>query len=55
MLDAVNLSFMATWDTAQLSFGEIERHCETMTQVLRVLVTEENWDKRVVEVFGFAG
>lgn len=51
MLDSVNMSFLATFDSAQLSLGEVEAHCETMAKVLRKLVREENWDKPVTEVF----
>lgn len=51
MLDSVNMSFIATWDTAQLSLGEVEGHCETMAKLLRKLVREENWGKPVTEVF----
>jgi hypothetical protein len=43
--------FVASWDTAQLSIGEVEGHCETMVSVLRSLVKNGNRDKKVAEVF----
>lgn len=51
MLDASNLFFIASWDTAQMSAVEVEGHCEMLAKVLRKLVHHGNWGKRVDEVF----
>jgi hypothetical protein len=51
MLDASNLFFIASWDTAQMSATEVEGHCERLATVLRKLVNHGNWEKKVEEVF----
>ncbi|KAM7189121.1 hypothetical protein V8F33_010242 [Rhypophila sp. PSN 637] len=51
MVDRTNLFFIANWDTAQMNLDEVEGHCNTMASILRHLVKEANWDKRISDVF----
>jgi hypothetical protein len=51
MVDKVNLFFIASWDTAQMSHKEIEAHCDSLAGVLRRLADERNWERKVGEVF----
>jgi len=51
MVDRTNLFFIANWDTAQMNLEEIEGHCNTMASILRQLVKDVNWDKKVFDVF----
>lgn len=51
MVDRTNLFFIANWDTAQMNLDEVEGHCNTLAGILRQLVKEENWDRKVCEVF----
>jgi len=51
MLDSANLSFVASWDTAQMSVDEVKEHCDTMTKILKGLMEEESWDREALDVF----
>jgi hypothetical protein len=51
MVDKVNMFYIASWDTAQMSIGEVESHCDAMALILRKLVNQDNWEKKVVDVF----
>ncbi|KAH6981772.1 hypothetical protein BKA56DRAFT_672572 [Ilyonectria sp. MPI-CAGE-AT-0026] len=51
MIDAVNLYFIASWDTAQMNDREVEGHCDSLAEVMRKLANEDNWEKKVGEVF----
>jgi hypothetical protein len=51
MIDPVNMYFIASWDTAQMNDGEVDGHCDSLADVLRKLADENNWDKKVGDVF----
>ncbi|KAM7214894.1 hypothetical protein V8F06_009720 [Rhypophila decipiens] len=51
MVDRTNLFFIANWDTAQMNLDEVEGHCNTVASILRQLVKEANWDRRISDVF----
>ncbi|KAJ4326149.1 hypothetical protein N0V84_003199 [Fusarium piperis] len=51
MIDSVNLYFIASWDTAQMNHVEVDGHCDFLSDVMRKLADERNWDKSVGEVF----
>jgi hypothetical protein len=51
MLDSVNLYFIASWDTAQMNATEIDGHCDALSDVMRKLGDERNWDKKMSDVF----
>ncbi|RSM01800.1 hypothetical protein CEP52_008371 [Fusarium oligoseptatum] len=51
MIDSVNLYFIASWDTAQMNDFEVDGHCDSLSDVMRKLADERNWEKRVGEVF----
>ncbi|KAK3347250.1 hypothetical protein B0T25DRAFT_554006 [Lasiosphaeria hispida] len=51
MVDQVNIFFMVSWDTAQMTIGEVEVFCEVMALVLRKLVKQDNWDREVADLF----
>lgn len=51
MIDRDNLYFVASWDTAQMNDVELERHCDRMSDVMRKLGDERNWDRTFVDVF----
>ncbi|RFN51239.1 hypothetical protein FIE12Z_4557 [Fusarium flagelliforme] len=51
MIDAVNLYFIASWDTAQMNDTEVDGHCDGLSDVLRKLGDENNWDKKLRDVF----
>ncbi|KAF4981453.1 hypothetical protein FZEAL_2741 [Fusarium zealandicum] len=52
MIDSVNLYFVASWDTAQMNEVEVDSHCDSLSNVMRVLADEGNWEKKMGEVFG---
>lgn len=52
MIDGENLYFVASWDTTQINATEMERHCDSLVDVMRRLIKQENWGKTVGEVFG---
>jgi hypothetical protein len=52
MADTENLFFVASWDTAQMNDKEVELCCDQLTEVMRKLAHESNWDRIVGEVFG---
>lgn len=52
MIDAVNLYFIASWDTAQMNDKEVDGHCTALADVLRKLGDESNLDKKLGDVFG---
>lgn len=52
MVDRTSLFFIANWDTAQMNLEEVEGHCNSMANILRQLVKESNWDRKISEVFG---
>ncbi|KAF7552804.1 hypothetical protein G7Z17_g4065 [Cylindrodendrum hubeiense] len=51
MIDSVNLYFIASWDTAQMNEREVDGHCDSLSEVMRKLADERNWEKKVGEVF----
>ncbi|KAH6894497.1 hypothetical protein B0T10DRAFT_436085 [Thelonectria olida] len=51
MIDSVNMYFIASWDTAQMNDQEVDGHCDSLADVLRKLADQNNWDKKVGEVF----
>ncbi|KAF7560834.1 hypothetical protein G7046_g3320 [Stylonectria norvegica] len=51
MIDSDNLYFIASWDTAQMNDVEVDAHCDRLSEVMRALAQEDNWDKAVGEVF----
>ncbi|KAM0226425.1 hypothetical protein ACHAPA_002806 [Fusarium lateritium] len=51
MLDSVNLYFIASWDTAQMNATEVDGHCDALSDVMRKLGDERNWDKNMGDVF----
>jgi hypothetical protein len=51
MVDATNLYFIASWDTAQMNDTEVGGHCDTLSEVMRKLGDENNWDKKLGDVF----
>ncbi|KAI8721826.1 AMP-binding domain-containing protein [Fusarium sp. LHS14.1] len=51
MIDSVNLYFIASWDTAQMNDTEVDGHCDSLSDVMRKLADERNWEKSVGEVF----
>ena len=54
MISEENLMFVASWDTAQMNDLEMEDCCDDLSNILRELDREENWDKTIGEVF-FSG
>ncbi|EQK97394.1 AMP-binding enzyme family protein [Ophiocordyceps sinensis CO18] len=46
-----NMLFIASWDTAQMNVDDVDRHCDCMADVMRRLVNEANWDKKIGQVF----
>lgn len=51
MIDSVNLYFIASWDTAQMNDTEVDGHCDSLSDVMRKLADERNWEKNVGKVF----
>lgn len=51
MIDSINLYFIASWDTAQMNDKEVERHCDDLSDVMRKLCDECNWNKKLSDVF----
>jgi len=51
MIDSINLYFIASWDTAQMNDKEVEGHCDALSDVMRKLCDEGNWDKKLSDVF----
>ncbi|KAF4968833.1 hypothetical protein FSARC_3862 [Fusarium sarcochroum] len=51
MVDSINLYFIASWDTAQMNDTEVDGHCDALSDVMRKLGDESNWDKKLGEVF----
>ncbi|KAF4450084.1 hypothetical protein F53441_6728 [Fusarium austroafricanum] len=51
MIDSVNLYFIASWDTAQMNDTEVNGHCDSLSDVMRKLEDERNWDKKLSDVF----
>lgn len=51
MIDSINLYFIASWDTAQMNDKEVEGHCDALSDVMRKLCDEGNWDKTLSDVF----
>ncbi|KAL9566873.1 hypothetical protein ACKAV7_008937 [Fusarium commune] len=51
MIDSINLYFIASWDTAQMNDKEVEGHCDALSDVMRKLCDERNWDKKLSDVF----
>ncbi|KAK5651692.1 hypothetical protein OQA88_11758 [Cercophora sp. LCS_1] len=51
MVDKSQLTFVASWDTAQMSASEVEGHCDTVVNILQGLVWEESWAKEVLGAF----
>ncbi|KAF5012017.1 hypothetical protein FDECE_1901 [Fusarium decemcellulare] len=51
MVDSVNLYFIASWDTAQMNDVEVDGHCDSLSDVMRKLADEGNWEKKLSEVF----
>ncbi|KAH7157381.1 hypothetical protein B0J13DRAFT_649912 [Dactylonectria estremocensis] len=51
MIDSVNLYFIASWDTAQMNDREVDRCCDGLSDVMRKLADEGNWEKKVGDVF----
>ncbi|KAM0351944.1 hypothetical protein ACHAPU_002460 [Fusarium lateritium] len=51
MLDSVNLYFIASWDTAQMNSTEVDGHCDALSDVMRKLGDENNWNKKLSDVF----
>ncbi|ENH70957.1 hypothetical protein FOC1_g10008327 [Fusarium oxysporum f. sp. cubense race 1] len=51
MIDSINLYFIASWDTAQINDKEVEGHCDALSDVMRKLCDEGNWDKKLSDVF----
>lgn len=51
MVDQENLFFIASWDTAQLNAEEMDEYCDGLADVMRKLADENNWARKVREVF----
>ncbi|KAK1248245.1 hypothetical protein MKX08_006465 [Trichoderma sp. CBMAI-0020] len=51
MIDQDNIFFIASWDTAQLNAEEVDEYCDDLADVMRKLADENNWNRRVGEVF----
>ncbi|RKL36318.1 hypothetical protein BFJ72_g8447 [Fusarium proliferatum] len=51
MIDSISLYFIASWDTAQMNDKEVERNCDDLSDVMRKLCDECNWDKKLSDVF----
>lgn len=51
MLDSANLYFIASWDTAQMNATEVDGHCDALSDVMRKLGDEKNWDKKMGDLF----
>jgi hypothetical protein len=51
MVDQENIFFIASWDTAQLNAEEVDEYCDDLADVMRKLADENNWNRRVREVF----
>ncbi|KAM0254509.1 hypothetical protein ACHAQJ_006728 [Trichoderma viride] len=51
MVDQENLFFIASWDTAQLNAEEVDGYCDDLADVMRKLANENNWSRKVGEVF----
>ncbi|KAL7923277.1 hypothetical protein ACQKWADRAFT_320266 [Trichoderma austrokoningii] len=51
MIDQENLFFIASWDTAQLNAEEVDEYCDGLADVMRKLADENNWSRKVGEVF----
>ncbi|KAM6534759.1 hypothetical protein FALCPG4_004385 [Fusarium falciforme] len=51
MIDSVNLYFIASWDTAQMNDTEVDGHCDSLSDVMRKLADDRNWEKSIGEVF----
>lgn len=50
MIDADNLYFIASWDTAQMNDIEVGGYCDVLAEVMRKLAIEENWHRSVASV-----
>ncbi|PTD05965.1 putative acyl-CoA synthetase YngI [Fusarium culmorum] len=51
MVDSMNLYFIASWDTAQMNDTEVSGHCDVLSEILRKMGDENNWDKKLGDVF----
>ncbi|KAF4338496.1 long-chain-fatty-acid ligase [Fusarium beomiforme] len=51
MIDSIYLYFIASWDTAQMNDKEVDGYCDALSDVMRKLCDESNWDKKVSVVF----
>lgn len=51
MIDAENLYFIASWDTAQMNDLEVGKYCDLLADVMRKLANEENWHRTIASVF----
>ena len=46
-----SILFVISWDTAQMNVDEVERHCDGMADVMRILAKGTNWDMSIAKVF----
>lgn len=51
MIDAENLHFIASWDTAQMNDIEVGECCDILADVMRKLANEENWHRSIASIF----
>lgn len=49
MIDQDNFLFFASWDTAQMSEGEVSRHCDLYADVLRSVSGLGNWGRELAD------
>ncbi|KAM7200352.1 hypothetical protein V8F20_005329 [Naviculisporaceae sp. PSN 640] len=47
-----NLFFTAEWDSAQMNLEEVEGYCDQVADIVNKLMEEQNWDRKINEVFG---
>jgi hypothetical protein len=50
MLSADELCLLATWDDAQLSVEETERHLASLKKIIQWMIQPENWEKPVGQI-----
>ncbi|UKZ76168.1 hypothetical protein TrVFT333_003864 [Trichoderma virens FT-333] len=51
MVNGDNLFFIASWDTAQLNAEQVDGYCDGLADVMRRLANEENWGRKIGDVF----
>ncbi|PHH66486.1 hypothetical protein CDD81_6961 [Ophiocordyceps australis] len=42
-----SIFIVASWDTAQMTDDDVDKHCDSLAHVLRLLARQDNWEQKV--------